>query len=655
MKKKRIFAILMVLTVSLSGCSFSSHSHTDDDGSDLTSSTELNAGNDSSTSEDPSLSYSEPQEENIVFEDTAKTYYVNNVIDVTVTAGTTRTTVEQLASEISGKIVGAIELTGDYQIQIDREMTLDELNELTTDIQKHSYIENAMPETLTRASENDTSPDDYEWALEEWSADNSAGSNWGVEAINAMGAWDYYDEMATINVGLIDTMFDTSHEDLHFEQVWNNPEELTSDHGTHVSGIIGALYNNGTGICGVAPTASLYGFSITNDFTDPDNDNAMLSGTMKWKYALAKLITSGCRVVNVSMGTMLYDKNGAPVLDQNAALEASEKNASVFTPFLQKLLNQGYDFVIVQSAGNDGDKGRDAVETGIFAGISDETVKSRILIVGAAQNNTGGSYSYASFSNTGSRVDVAAPGVNIHSTVPGSSYADMNGTSMAAPHVAGIAALCYAINPDLTGDQVKNIILETARPTVTGADGTSYKMPDAAASLEASRIDTLPDQEEIHAAYIQFMQNGDWIPYHAESSMNGTSTEEYRQYLPLNGNGQAAATCFVYDMDSDGIEDLIVTAGTSIADWHATVFTWEDGNISFVGSVSNGGWAMGNTAEKGVIFRFQQGGEGQDTLVTKNGMELTVADDESYNYEHDYTDEKAAQGWTFIPEFEWAE
>lgn len=77
-------------------------------------------------------------------------------------------------------------------------------------------------------------------------------------------------------------------------------------------------------------------------------------------------------------------------------------------------------------------------------------------------------YSYAAFSNYGDRVDVVAPGVNIYSTVPGSNYeGGWRYASMAAPHVSGVAAMLYSVNPGLSGDQVKEIIANTADTSVT--------------------------------------------------------------------------------------------------------------------------------------------------------------------------------------------
>lgn len=96
--------------------------------------------------------------------------------------------------------------------------------------------------------------------------------------------------------------------------------------------------------------------------------------------------------------------------------------------------------------------------------IDDETVRDRIIVVGSVGINSKSStdsetrYSYSAFSNVGDRVDVVAPGEDIYSSVV-SGYSLMSGTSMAAPHATGVAGLLFAANPDLTGPQVKQLMI----------------------------------------------------------------------------------------------------------------------------------------------------------------------------------------------------
>lgn len=191
------------------------------------------------------------------------------------------------------------------------------------------------------------------------------------------------------------------------------------------------------------------------------------------------LITHNCKVINVSMGRLPSDEN-ASIADKLAELESRvQSDAGVLGDFLAKLLKAEYDFLIIQAAGNGckvytPDRGIDAARyNGLFTGITNEEVKKHIIVVGAIKHkehiNGTTTYNYADFSNYGERVDIVAPGVKIHSTVPYSSYAYKSGTSMAAPHVSGTASMCFTVNPGLTGAQVKAIICNTAdRPVQCG-------------------------------------------------------------------------------------------------------------------------------------------------------------------------------------------
>lgn len=206
-----------------------------------------------------------------------------------------------------------------------------------------------------------------------------------------------------------------------------------ADHGTHVAGIIGAVRNNGLGIEGVADNVSIMVVrAVPNgDERDKDIANAI-------RYAADK----GAKVINMSFGK--------PYSPDKKAVDEAVKYA------LSK------DVLFIHAAGNDGlnidsvnvfyprrnylDKGEaDAwIEVGASGYADDESL-------------------VASFSNYGKNtVDVFAPGVAIYSSVPGSKYDYHDGTSMAAPVVAGLAALIRSYYPKLSAMQVKNIILQSA-------------------------------------------------------------------------------------------------------------------------------------------------------------------------------------------------
>lgn len=530
------------------------------------------------------ITYTAPAEENIE-EDvlTEGSYFVNNEILLTAVEGVTKAEITALVRPYGGSIVGYIELTNDCQVRFNQVYTIDELQNIVDELKLNEKVEDASIHQLNETAST-AIPNDSEWVSEEWSAEFPEGKNWGVEAIDAMGAWDYRSQMQDVRVGIIDSMFDTNHDDLNFVQVWNNPENInngdegskaTRSHGTHVSGTIAAKYDNGIGVAGVAPTAKLYGYSILGSQTDSTvTEHSDLVGYMEWKYAIAKLATSNCRVINVSMG-LAYP-----------SAAASQECARILTPYLSKLLDKNYDFLIVQAAGNDS---IDATLNGIFCGITDEEVSKHIIVVGAVGTNGSGQddflglfenrifkgYNFADFSNYGSRVDVVAPGIKIYSTVPGNEYQDMlndiapwSGTSMAAPHVTGVAADCFAVNPSLSAEQVKKIIVGTSdrdHPITDGRTDHSYAnesdrayfMVNAKNAVECALNSSGNVTAPVNPAYailqgrVRDSQTGDYI-----------ATASISAYRVSTHDGNLSEYAASTNTDENGDFELILQAGT---------------------------------------------------------------------------------------------
>jgi hypothetical protein len=172
---------------------------------------------------------------------------------------------------------------------------------------------------------------------------------------------------------------------------------------------------------------------------------------------LAWNVQHGAKVINCSAGGNQGD---------NWSARSNEYNNS-FGLVMNTLLNVGYDFVVVNAAGN---KAVDAARNGVFVGVTTPELEKRIIVVGA----TTPLGDIASFSNYGNRVDVVAPGVGIYSTIATSSstYVSYPGASMAAPHVTGVAALVWAANPGLSGTQVKQIIVDSAHESGLAVEDT---------------------------------------------------------------------------------------------------------------------------------------------------------------------------------------
>jgi len=212
------------------------------------------------------------------------------------------------------------------------------------------------------------------------------------------------------------------------------PEPEGARHGTHVAGIIAAQRDNGKGMNGVAENVSIMAVRAVPDGDEYDKDIAL---------AIRYAVDNGAKVINTSFGKY-YAQNPEWVYD---AIKYAAKK----------------DVLIVNAAGNEGlslddPKNRvypnDQIATG-------EEFANNVLTVGALNKTYGGSL-VADFSNYGkSAVDVFAPGVRIYATVPEGKYDWLQGTSMAAPNVAGVAAMLRSYYPRLKASQIKELIMRS--------------------------------------------------------------------------------------------------------------------------------------------------------------------------------------------------
>ncbi len=217
-----------------------------------------------------------------------------------------------------------------------------------------------------------------------------------------------------------------------------DPKLEDAKHGTHVAGIIGANRKNGKGIRGVAQNVKIMPVRAVPDGDEYDKDVAL---------AIRYAVDNGAWVINTSFG-----KYFSPHSDwvRDAIKYAASK-----------------DVLIVNAAGNDG---LDLDKTNVYP--NDQTqaipeIAENFITVGAL-NYEYGTQLVASFSNYGKQnVDVFAPGVKIYSTTPLNEYEYLQGTSMAAPAVAGVAAILRSYFPLLSAKQVKQIILDSGNTSVT--------------------------------------------------------------------------------------------------------------------------------------------------------------------------------------------
>lgn len=210
-------------------------------------------------------------------------------------------------------------------------------------------------------------------------------------------------------------------------------------HGTHVSGIIGAVRGNGIGIDGIAANVRIMAVKVVPDGDERDKDVAL-----GIRYA----VDNGARIINMSFGKFF-----SPHKDwvDDAIRYAESKGV-----------------LLIHAAGNEGSD-NDSVPDYPNPDFADHSRADNFITVGASGNGVTGS-KIAGFSNYGKKeVDVFAPGVQIYSTIPeGNKYASASGTSMASPVVTGLAALLASYFPDLSAEQLKYVIVKSATPLPDG-------------------------------------------------------------------------------------------------------------------------------------------------------------------------------------------
>lgn len=456
--------------------------------------------------------FKEPTEDDVVINEETGIMYIKNQVLVSALPGAPKEAFEEIAEYIGADIVGYIELTNDYQFEFQEDKTAEELDNMIAYLNSFSFVSyvslNLYEANVEERISNDALYNDEKTqgrlnVTDVWDETVPDGDNWGLEAIRVLSAWDDKDKFYPVKVGVYDHSF-ARNEDLRYAHVINGNLDEVSIHGTHTAGILAAQHNNQIGISGVVTDADLYVCSTS-----------AIGSSMEQKHVYATLIGNNVKVINVSMGedmALQFAASRNIEIAQNRII----LKADILGEFLNKLILQGYDFVIVTSAGNTEDKEfvrdeeidikyrrynsdidskKDIVSGNVDAFYDDEltaitvpSVKNRIVVVGAithSVSNDRTEYEYAAFSNVGNRVDVCAPGDEILSTVGKTSinkfgYDLYGGTSAASPYVAGIAAMMYQINPSISATDVKKIICDSKYTYVKDTHGRQYGIPDAA-------------------------------------------------------------------------------------------------------------------------------------------------------------------------------
>ena len=400
----------------------------------------------------------------------SKTAFVNNKIAVFVSDKTDFDEKRSAFKEIGGTVVGWSAPVDLYVVQYALPMSYEKILEKCEDIAELDAVELAIPVLAHKSIQNGTPNDSFDPDPDKtivWDEKNPAGRNWWLEAINARQAWDYSKYFSTVNIGVVDGGFDTSHEELagkiSFPTFLHKMCNIPDLHGTHVSGIIAAKHNNEVGIAGVCENSNLICVDWAPFLINIWNTELAIF------FGLSNCVKAGAKVVNFSLGTSGSKYGNEMTLYDEVIVPAA------ISYMMSSLLSKGYDFVVCQSAGNgdiDGDAidsrmnghfcnlNKDNLYTGSYE-IAAEEILERVLVVGSVKNSGGGKFVQSDFSNVGPQIDISAPGEEVYSSVLGDEYESIDGTSMATPIVTGVAGLVWSVNPSLKGTEVKEILCES--------------------------------------------------------------------------------------------------------------------------------------------------------------------------------------------------
>ncbi len=320
------------------------------------------------------------------------------------------------------------------------------------------------------------------------SSDASVG--WNVERVGAIESWAAGYRGQGVVVALIDTGVDTFHPDLK-GRLWRNADEVPGDgldndsngyvddllgwnfltqsgqlndpngHGTHIAGILAAA-DDGLGVTGVAPDARLMVLQVL--------DAQKKGKASRVAEAIRYAVDEGARVINLSLS---FDH---PIASVERALRYAGE----------------HDVLVVVAAGNEGQS------TAIYPAQYSRNLEN-VIAVGAHDRSD----RRATFSNrvgTSGVVQVDAPGVGIRSTQPDGSYATWFGTSMATPHVSGVAALASSAYPHLPVRLLRTAIVQLANRPIAGSDSRGGVNAAATVPLVANIARQLP-AESVDAAF----------------------------------------------------------------------------------------------------------------------------------------------------------
>lgn len=455
--------------------------------------------------------------------------YVHDTVILVAEKGVSYEQIEKLAKKHGASICGYIECASFYQFNYNQGLSYEELCDKCSELKEEKIVKTAVLDYTEWLEEHDEGfRQGYYAAIDAFNENKEdelsrceADWNKTLSLINIDEAYKYEDSFKKVNVGVLDELADYSHPDL---KIANKSDYANEDlslydslehlgHATHVSGIIGANHD-GVGVDGVCKTANLYSYSISN------------KPTSFWIASMCKMLHyDDVKVLNVSFGYPDSVLISASMGDEKA-IEFIANQAELFQAVLGNLIDEGDEFVICAASGNSNgteiyrdffgcfDYGNKPIlDTLDFYGVLSPTenkadakygfwfeyieepaVKDRIIVVGACDSTDFinedakeiALNQIMDFSINGERVDIVAPG-NTYSTTPENTYMEQQGTSMAAPFVSGTAALMFAVNDDLTGAQVKELMISACDKQLSTEDNAyTYPVLDTGKAVKAA-------------------------------------------------------------------------------------------------------------------------------------------------------------------------
>jgi len=397
-------------------------------------------------------------------------------------SATDQAVIDQAIADVGGRVLGYDSRLDVYQIEIGGADQA-RVDQAVRDLSARPEVDLVEPREFVGSI--GIVPDDTLYPPGSWAADSTEERGWGKRFMRLPEAWDMTQGSNAVRLAVVDNGFMLNHPDLapnilptdpatnKTSWLWNKSQlewELQK-HGTHVAGIAGAAGNNGQGVTGVNWRTGLLLYDW--DFGEDEDGFQWSDASQRFVQAM----DDGARVINLSGGIswrtvkkdlLQKEKRKYPIpgdLDNDEDKQRIATAESWAKKILGYAAQNNIDVLVVIAAGND-------ALPATYNGTARAATEYPNLLTVASIDMSPSPGIRSDFSNHGNLVNIAAPGRDIWSTVPDgtgpndalvASYEPMNGTSMAAPAVAGLAALTWAMKPELSAVQVKDCIIAGAK------------------------------------------------------------------------------------------------------------------------------------------------------------------------------------------------